>query len=63
MTNVMTQVLCEDLVGGEQFTVDGFVYGNEVTILGIVDSIMYPGTMSFASFEYPIYDFLYIVVM
>lgn len=47
------KVLCEELVGGEQFTVDGFVYGNDITIAGITDSIMYPGTMSFASFEYP----------
>jgi len=47
------KTLCEELLSGQQFTVDGFVYGNEVTILGIVDSIMYPGTMSFASFEYP----------
>jgi len=47
------KTLCEELITGEQFTVDGFVYDNKVTILGIVDSIMYPGTMSFASFEYP----------
>lgn len=53
MSHDCCKVLCEELVSGQQFTVDGFVYGSEVTILGIVDSIMYPGTMSFASFEYP----------
>ena len=38
---------------GQQVTVDGFVQGGRVTVMGIVDSIMYPGTMSFRRFEYP----------
>ena len=38
---------------GVQVTVDGFVQRGEVTIMGIVDSVMYPGTMSFQRFEYP----------
>lgn len=38
---------------GQQVTVDGFVQNGEVTVMGIVDSIMYPGTMSFQRFEYP----------
>jgi len=47
------KTLCEDLISGQQFTVDGFVFGSDVTVVGIVDSVMFPGTMSFASFEYP----------
>jgi biotin carboxylase len=38
---------------GDQVTVDGFVQGGKAQIMGIVDSIMYPGTMSFERFEYP----------
>lgn len=38
---------------GQQVTVDGFIQGGRVTVMGIVDSIMYPGTMSFRRFEYP----------
>lgn len=40
-------------LSGVQVTVDGFVEKGKVTIMGIVDSVMYPGTMSFQRFEYP----------
>ena len=43
----------EEALGGDQVTVDGFVQNGEVTIMGIVDSVMYPGTISFQRFEYP----------
>lgn len=43
----------EELVPGVQVTLDGFVAHGEVTLLGIVDSIMYPGTNAFERFEYP----------
>lgn len=45
--------IAEAPLRGRQVTVDGFVQGGVVTVMGIVDSIMYPGTMSFHRFEYP----------
>jgi hypothetical protein len=45
--------IAESPLYGEQVTVDGFVRDEEVVINGIVDSIMYPGTISFKRFEYP----------
>src|SRR5207248_2696609 len=38
---------------GKQVTVEGCVFRGEVTIIGIVDSVMYPGTISFRRFDYP----------
>lgn len=46
-------LLAEELLKGIQVTLEGFSYNGEVEILGIVDSIMYPGTISFQYFEYP----------
>lgn len=46
-------LLAEELLRGEQCTLEGFVCDGEVTILGITDSIMFPGTISFKRFEYP----------
>jgi biotin carboxylase len=46
-------LIAESLVQGYQTTVDGFVYEGDVTILGVVDSIMFPGTISFERFDYP----------
>ena len=43
----------EVLRGDHQVTVEGFVDEGRVEILGIVDSIMYPGTRCFQRFEYP----------
>jgi hypothetical protein len=34
-------------------TVEGFVCGGQVTVTGIVDSVMFPGTISFRRFDYP----------
>jgi len=36
-----------------QVTVDGYIQGGKTTIMGVVDSVMYPGTNSFESFQYP----------
>lgn len=41
------------LQGDRQVTVEGFVDEGRVEIMGIVDSIMYPGTRCFQRFEYP----------
>ncbi len=47
------QLLAEELLHGVQVTLEGFVYQGNVEIIGIVDSIMFPGTISFKRFEYP----------
>lgn len=43
----------EELIEGVQVTVDGFAWKGEVTICGIVDSIMFPDSNIFERFEYP----------
>lgn len=45
--------LAETPLAGEQVTVDGFVQGGRATIMGVVDSVFYPGTRSFSRFDYP----------
>jgi hypothetical protein len=45
--------LAEGLVSGHQATVEGFIQGGEVGILGVVDSVMASGTASFVRFDYP----------
>jgi biotin carboxylase len=45
--------LAEELVGGAQVTVEGWVQGGRAHVLGIVDTSFHPGTRSFASFDYP----------
>lgn len=46
-------LLGEEPLTGRQVTVEGFRVGGAVRIMGVVDSVMFPGTMSFRSFEYP----------
>ena len=36
-----------------QYSLDGIAYAGEIKPLGVVDSIMYPGTQSFMRFDYP----------
>ncbi|WPB79975.1 ATP-grasp domain-containing protein [Archangium violaceum] len=43
----------EEPLEGVQVTVDGFVEGGRGVVMGIVDSVMYPGTISFQRFEMP----------
>ena len=45
--------LAQPLITGKQYTVDGFVYQNAVTILGYTESILTPDAKSFARFDYP----------
>ena len=45
--------LAEDLLRGRQVTVDGYASGDEVVILGVVDSVLHPATGSFERFDYP----------
>jgi len=46
-------LLLEELLQGHQVTLDGYVHGGQVVLLGVVDSVFFPGTLSFARFEYP----------
>jgi hypothetical protein len=46
-------MIAEELLTGVQVTVEGIACGGEITILGIVDALMYPGTIAFQRFEYP----------
>ncbi len=46
-------LIAEELVDGLQVTVNGFAREGAVTMLGVVDSLMYPGTDQFQRFQYP----------
>ena len=45
--------VAESLISGVQVTLDGFVFDGEVEIMGVVDSVMFPGTSTFERFDYP----------
>ena len=46
-------LLAEELMSGQQVTLEGYAYNGKIKIMGITDSIMYPGTISFKRFEFP----------
>ena len=46
-------IVAEEVVEGTQVTVEGFVEEGRVTLFGVVDSVMFPGTSAFERFEYP----------
>ena len=46
-------MVCEGIAPGRQVTINGFARAGAVTMLGVVDSIMYPGTDQFQRFQYP----------
>ncbi len=46
-------MIAESLLSGVQVTLEGYIFEGTCTIMGITDSIMYPGTISFERFEYP----------
>lgn len=46
-------LIAEQIIEGLQVNLDGFVHGGRITLLGIVDEVMYPGTQAFMRFEYP----------
>lgn len=45
--------LIETFLQGYQVTIEGYVFKGICHIVGVTDSIMYQGTISFARFEYP----------
>jgi hypothetical protein len=46
-------MMLEEPVRGLQYSLDGVAFGGEIKPLGVVDSIMYPGTQAFMRFDYP----------
>jgi hypothetical protein len=53
MTEDPFSMVCEEILPGRQVTANGMVRDGRVTPLGVVDSIMYPGTDHFQRFQYP----------
>jgi hypothetical protein len=45
--------LAEELLAGDEVTLEGYVHGGRVTTIGVTDSLKYEGTLSFESFVYP----------
>jgi hypothetical protein len=45
--------LAEELLEGEEVTLEGYVHDGRVTTIGVTDSVKYAGTLSFERFEYP----------
>ncbi|MET0938573.1 MAG: ATP-grasp domain-containing protein [Gaiellaceae bacterium] len=51
--DAVTGFLVEELVTGDEVTLEGYVHEGEVTVIGVTDSVKYPDTNSFERFEYP----------
>jgi hypothetical protein len=45
--------LAEELLYGDEVTLEGYVKDGRVTVIGTTDSVKYPGSNSFERFEYP----------
>jgi len=45
--------LAEELLSGKLVTLEGFVQGGRVEVLGVTDSVTHPETGSFVRFDYP----------
>ena len=46
-------LLAESFLEGMQVSLEGYVFRGKARVLGIVDALMYPGTISFERFVYP----------
>lgn len=46
-------MMLEEPIRGAQYSLDGVVFEGHIKPLGVVDSIMYPGTQAFMRFDYP----------
>lgn len=47
------RMLLEQPCEGTQYNLDGYVFDGQVRFLGVVESVMYPGTQAFMRFDYP----------
>jgi hypothetical protein len=45
--------IAEELLAGDEVTLEGYVHEGTVTTIGVTDSVKYPGTLSFERFDYP----------
>mgnify|MGYP003287593067 CR=1 FL=1 len=52
-TDALRGFVAEELVEGDEVTLEGYVHAGRVTVIGVTDSVKYPGTNSFERFEYP----------
>jgi len=47
------RLIAEGILKGAQVTVEGYAFDGKASVMGIVDSIMFPGTIAFSRFDYP----------
>ena len=47
------RLMWEEPINAAQFNLDGYVFDGQAHAIGVVDSIMYPGTQAFMRFDYP----------
>jgi len=48
-----SHLMVESLLEGAQVSLEGYVFGGRVHVMGILDAIMFPGSISFRRFQYP----------
>lgn len=48
-----SHLMVEELLEGSQVSLEGYVFGGQVQVMGILDAIMFPGAISFKRFQYP----------
>jgi len=53
LTYRVEEFLGEEVLSGRLFTVEGFTRAGRSTVMGVADSILFPGTVSFRRFEFP----------
>jgi hypothetical protein len=46
-------MIAEEILTGQQLSIDGYCNRGQVFFLGMIDETMYPGTQAFMRFEYP----------
>jgi hypothetical protein len=46
-------MIAEEILPGHQVNMDGYVDQGRVTVLGVIDENLFPGTYAFRNFEYP----------
>jgi biotin carboxylase len=52
-TDGLQGFVAEELAEGDEVTLEGYMHTGRVTVIGVTDSVKYPGTNSFERFEYP----------
>jgi len=52
-TDGLRGFVAEELVEGDEVTLEGYVHADRVTVVGVTDSVKYTGTNSFERFEFP----------